>query len=206
VHHINLATIHLAEGDHPDRSGDLCVMEAVAYFADEPHSDHPRCVSPAIGERQTLAKYIPLVVGTRTTDADEMTQAWLATDWLVRTFAPAWLRLAGLADHAAALEGLDALTSDDLARKAQPIISAADSAARSAADSAAYSAADSAAYSAARSAAYSAARSAARSAADSAAYSAARDALRPTVVALQGSAHDLLDRMISVGRPAELAA
>jgi hypothetical protein len=195
VHHINLATIHLAEGDHPDRSGDLCVMEAVAYFADEPHSDHPRCVSPAIGaflrswndalpddERQTLAKYIPLVVGTRTTDADEMTQAWLATDWLVRTFAPAWLRLAGLADHAAALEGLDALTSDDLARKAQPIISAADSAARSAADSAAYSAA----------------YSAARSAADSAARSAARSALEPTTKALQASALELLDRMLAV--------
>lgn len=49
THHLDLDTLTLAEGSHPDPDAGMCVMEAVAYFAHEPHSDHPACVSPVIG-------------------------------------------------------------------------------------------------------------------------------------------------------------
>jgi hypothetical protein len=223
----------LLKGAHtPDSQ--YCVLELVAYVAVEKWSDHPRCVSPAIGDllrtwndaldddtRQLLKPLIPLVIGTRTTAADETRRAWLATDWLVRIFAPAWLDLAGLAADAAALRALPDLTTDELATAALPVIegvrqranaaysaarsaagsaagSAAYSAAGSAAGSAAYSAAGSAAYSAAGSAARSAAWSAARSAAESAARSAAESALAPTVHALQSSAVTLVLTMCRV--------
>jgi hypothetical protein len=114
-----------------------------------------------------LRPFILKVLGTATTPEDTETRAWMATDWLARTYAPAFLRLAGLTQHAQALEGLARIVDAVTATTAQPTLSAADSAAcsaaYSAACSAAYSAADSAAYSAARSAAYSAARSAAYS-------------------------------------------
>jgi len=186
---IDLTTITFAHGAHEPTSGEMCVMEAAAYIAGEPWSDHPQCVSPVIAtfcrnwndelseppRSELLRPLLPLVIGTRTTDADEETRAWLATDWLVRVQAPAWMDLTpSLREHAAALRGLAPLTSEEIYVASISVLSAADSAARSAADSAAYSAADSAARSAARLAAYSAARSAARSAADSAARSAAR--------------------------------
>ena len=37
----------LYKGAH-DPNGKMCVMEAVAYIAREPWSDHPACVSPVI--------------------------------------------------------------------------------------------------------------------------------------------------------------
>src|SRR5579859_1885883 len=183
---IDFEHLFLRKGSHASPANGMCVMEAVAYFRGLPHSDKPPCVSASIGDflrtwndalpdddRQMLKPYVFLVPGTATTPEDEERRVWLATDWLVRVFAPAWLDRAGLGEHANKLRDLPELTTDALATAAQKTISAACSAADSAARSAAYSAADSAAYSAARSAAYSAARSAADSAADSAARSAA---------------------------------
>ena len=197
---LDLSTLRLAKGAHsPD--GVFCVMEAAAYIAGEPWSDHPACVSPVIAEfcrswndelddktRQILVPIIPRLIGTATTAADETTRAWLATDWLVRTFAPAWLRLAGLTSHADALEGLDALTTADLARKAQKVIAAA----RDATRAAAWAAARAATRDAARAAAWAAGRT--REAMDA--------ALAPTVATLQRAALDLLERMCAVGREA----
>ena len=133
----------LEGGAHPDGNG-MCVMEAVAYITGEPWSDHPECVSPVIGafmrnwndslrtdeERDRLLKpLIPVIVGTNTGAADDETRAWMATDWLVREQTPAWLRLAGLSEHADALENLAALTGREQALVAQPALDAAASAA-----------------------------------------------------------------------------
>jgi hypothetical protein len=201
--HLDLDALHLESGGHSDTKDAFCVMEAVAYFNHEPWSDQPECASPALtaflvawndalsdDDRQRLKRFIPMVVGTRTNDADELARAWLATDWLVRSFAPAWLDLAGLSAPAARLRALDALTSDELATAALPIIEEARKEA-------------SAAWSAAESAAESAAWSAAWSTAWSAAWSAADEALRATVVELQDSAEDLVERMIAVGRSSD---
>ena len=198
VNYVRLAEIdHLASGSHQDHDA-MCVMEAVAYVAGEPWSDHPECACPVITEfttawndslndadRQRLVPYISRLVGTRSSVAVETRRGRLCSDWLIRTFTPAWLRLAGMVEDAAALEGLgdtSRMSAGEISERVTPIVSAAVSAARSAADSAAdsaaRSAARSAALSAARSAACSAARSAACSAADSAALSAADSAAR----------------------------
>jgi hypothetical protein len=222
---IGVDGITLGVGAHGRREDGVCAMEAVAWIAGEPHSDSPRCASPAIsafmrswndslpdGDRDRLLKpYLAKLIGSRGTKAAEGRRGWLAMDWLIRTFAPAWLSLVhDLSPHAEALRNLPeiansaavALAKDPIAAAYSAADSAAYSAAYSAADwaaySAAYSAADCAARSAADSAAYSAAYSAARSAADSAARSAARSALEPTTKALQASALELLDRMLAV--------
>ena len=219
-------------------------MEAAAWIAGEPWSDHPTCASPVIAsfmrswndslsddDRQMLVPYVVRVVGTANGAKIENARAWMATDCLVRTQTPMWLRLAKLPDQAAELEALIPLTNTATARKAQPTIEAARSradaawaAAGAAAGAAAWAAAGAAAWAAGRAAgraaawdagrdaagaaAWAAAWAAAGAAAGAAARDAARDAawdaawaaLRPTVVVLQLSALELLDRMIDLHR------
>ena len=235
----------LDKGAHTSDAGAMCAMEAAAYVAGEPWSDHPQCVSPVIAaflrswndglpdedRTRLLLPLIPDTIGTATTTADEATRAWMATDWVVRVHAPAWLRLAGLTEHAQSLESCARIADAVTARAEQPKIdaaesaawsaarsaagSAAESAARSAAWSAAVSAAQSAAWSAAESAAQSVAESVAESVAQSAAWSAAKsaawsaaksaagDVLAPTVATLQASACELVRAMCAVGRTTE---
>src|SRR2546430_1512329 len=108
THHIDLATLILDKGAHDTRDDGVCLMEAVALFADEAHTDSPRCVSPVLttfgvrlndvlpdGKRQLLKPLIPELVGTADDGLDE-TRSYMALDWLVRTWTPAWLELAGL--------------------------------------------------------------------------------------------------------------
>jgi hypothetical protein len=131
---LNLDALTLAAGAHaPDHT--FCVMEAAAYIAGEEWSDSPECVSPVIAAflrnwndsvddtfRQRLKPYIERVLDTRTTEADEDTRAWLATDWLVRVQAPAWLELAGLTKRAGDLRSLPPLTSSEIATAVQATI------------------------------------------------------------------------------------
>ena len=223
--------LRLGKGAHETREKGMCVMEAAAYVANLPHSDRPECVSPVIGafvrnwnnamnddDRQMLAPYTVRILGTNTGAADDETRAWLATDWMVRTQTPMWLRLAGLTDEAAGLEALIPLTNGASALPAyeqieavRPKTAAARAAAWGAALdaaldatwAAAWAAAGAAALDAAWDAAWAAAGAAAWDAAGAAARAVAGDAaswgLRPTVVALQSSALGLLDHMIEVG-------
>jgi hypothetical protein len=211
----------LLRGAHKVNSGSFCVMEAVAYVAGEPWSDTPQCACPVIGaflrswndslddaQRDTLLRPLVLqVVGTRATEAIERRRAVMSADWYVRTFTPAWLRLAGLSVQADTLASLPEITDLLQCPYIMPALnavrddaSAAWSAARSAAWSAARSASWAAAWSAAsaESAAESAAWSAAWSAASSAAESAAWSALEQTRNELQQSAIALVERMIAV--------
>ena len=209
------ADLVLDSGSHkqPNDAFAACVMEAVAYVAGEPWSDHPECACPVIGaflrswndsmndeDRQILLPLVPRLVGTRSTAEVEEQRAWMATDWLVREFTPAWLRLAGLDDHAHTLEKLATLTDSTSAREAQPSVDAAGAAAGAAAWAAAGAAwaADAAAGAAAGAAAWAAAGAAAWAAAWAAA-GAAGAALRPTVKVLQVSALALVERMIEAG-------
>jgi hypothetical protein len=208
----------LDKGPHASREAGMCAMEWVAYLANEPHTDQPVCVSPVLksfciafndalpdDQRQRLRPYLARCIGTAGDGLDER-RAWMATDWIVTVYAPAWLDLAGLHDHAQNLRAL-AITNATAAKAALPAIrearkamSAAWAAAGDAASSAAWVAAWAAARAAARAAAWvaagDAASAAARVAARSAARAAAGDALAPTVTQLQDSAFDLLDRML----------
>ena len=182
---LNLEDLTLAAGGHTPGASEMCVMEAAAYMAGEPWSDHPQCVSPVIaaflrswndalpdGDRNQLVRYLANVhdggvLGTAPASPElENRRSWMAVDWSVRVHTPAWLRLAGLDDQAATL---DAVRKDAAAAGA-----------------------------AAGAAAWAAAGAAAWAAAGAAAGAAAWDALAPTVALLQESAHELVVRMATV--------
>ena len=169
----------LGRGQHKPPNGEFsaCVMEAVAYVAGEPWSDHPECACPVIGtflrtwndslpdddRTALLLPLIPRLVGTRLTRATEVRRATMSADWLVREYTPAWLRLAGLISQADALAALPEIADfTDTPSLMPALIAARDSAA----------------------------------AAWAAAVGAAWDALAGTARALQQSALRLVNRMI----------
>ena len=244
---VDLSLIRLDSGGHneadltQDPEYSACLLEAVSFVADEPWSDQPACVSPVLGAfgrslndvlpgdaRQQLVPLIPRLIGTAGDGQDEA-RSYMALDWLVRTYLPAWLRLTptltgdadALAAHPPIVDMTSATSAGVLVRDAakhadaawdaagdaawDAARAAARDAARAAAGAAAWDAAWDAARDAARAAAGAAARVAARAAAraaagaaaGAAAWAAARDALQPTVDALQASAIDLFTRMIN---------
>ena len=155
---INLDGIVLKAGGHTKRDAEaLCVMEAVAWVAGEPHSDHPVCACPVIGaflrqwndsistdEARTrlLKPLVPRLVGSKSTEAVEVRRSYLALDWLAREYAPAWLSLRNdLKAHAVALRGLAPLTDTASCAAAQTTLDAARAAAGAAARAAAWAAA-----------------------------------------------------------------
>jgi hypothetical protein len=220
----------LKAGGHTSPESGMCVMEAVAYVAGEPWSDHPVCACPVIGaflrswndglrsdeERTRLLKPLVLrLVESKSTPAVEEARAYLALDWLIRTYTPVWLDLVpGLQSHAQALRALEAIRDISAADAAGAPVHAAGAAAWAAAGDAARDAARAAAWAAAGDAARDAARAApvaaagaapvaaawaaARDAARAAAGAAAGDALDPAVATLQASALDLVDRMLAI--------
>jgi hypothetical protein len=108
----------LAYGTHATPDDGRCAMEWVSYLAGEPHSDQPACVSPVLrafcttlndnledGPRQRLRPYLTRTIGTADDGLDEA-RAWMAMDWLVRTYAPRWLTIAGLPLSAQLLQEL----------------------------------------------------------------------------------------------------
>jgi len=173
-------------------------------MAGEPHSDQPECVCSVIAafviawndalpstneDRNRLLKpIIPRLIGTQSTPAVRERRSYLALDWLIRVQTPAWLDLRDdLKPHAAALKALDEVQDMATATAARGRVTAA------------WAAAWDAAGAAARDAAWDAAWDAAGAAAGAAAWAAAWDALKPTTQKLQGSALDLIDRMIAEG-------
>ncbi len=173
---IDLNVLHIGHGSHPDRSNGLCVMEVVAWYVGEAHSDAPACTSPvlaayarglndAMPDDATRDKYLkPLIiplVGTTATRGVEVKRAEHFARVAVTRIAPLALRAAGLKKEA---ETLEALAQD-----------ASLTSLRNAARAAARAAAGAAAGDAAR-AAWNAARAAARAAAGAAAGDAARAA------------------------------
>lgn len=195
----------LYSGAH-NPNGKMCAMEAVAFVAGEPWSDHPECASLVIGafmrawndalpddERTALLlPLVPKLVGTRGSAELEKRRSLMAADWLVRVNTPAWLRLAGLTDHADALANLPQIINLAQVPSIRAPIEAAHrdaSAARAAARDAAWAAAWGTAWDAARDAALAAAWAAARGTAEA--------KLAPTKLALQQSAVALIERMIA---------
>ena len=200
----------LSSGAHSAPNGEFmaCVMEAAAFVAGEPWSDHPECTCPVIAafmrgwndglpsdedRTRLLLPFVPKIVGTKGSEALEERRSLMAADWLVRVHTPAWLRLAGLKDQAATLEALPEITTLAQApslhgplEAVRKDAAAAWAAARAAAWAAAGAAAGDAAWAAARdaaravawAAAWDAARAAAWAAARDAAWAAARDAAR----------------------------
>src|SRR6478735_8788911 len=129
----------LKSGAHSGPDDGMCLLEAVAWVAGEPWSDHPQCVDPVLASfgrawndslsdadrTRLLAPFVPRLVGTRSTPEVQDRRAFMAADWAVRVFTPAWLRLAGLDEHATALSVLNELSSVESCRNAMDTIRAA---------------------------------------------------------------------------------
>jgi hypothetical protein len=210
---IDLDTLTLAKGAHDTRQSGVCLLEAVAWWAGQAHTDSPPCVSPVLrtfgvrlndvlpdDRRQALKPLIPLLPGTAGDGLDEV-RSYMALDWLIRTYTPTWLELAGLTDEARSLRGLRRIVDLVAAEQAGPVVRAAAERAYAAGDAAGAAAGD-AAWAAAGDAAWAAAGDAAGDAAGAAAWAAAGDALQPTVDTLQQSAIDLFIAMIQPGSEA----
>jgi hypothetical protein len=197
---LSLDSLSLSKGSHTSRDDGLCVMEAVAWLADEQHSDRPQCASPVITAfamglndtwddeaRQRLIPYTKLIVNTR--DGLDDQRALMAFDWLCRVHVPAWLDLAGFAEEAASLRNGPTFSDWSMlaemtvrlqraSEKTRAAGDAAGDAAWAAARAAAWAAARDAAWAATGAAAWAAAWAAAGAAAWAAAWAATRDAAR----------------------------
>jgi hypothetical protein len=198
-----LDTITLDKGPHKSFDSGHCAMEVVAWLAGLSHTDAPKCASPVltsftisvndlwdVATRQKLVPYLPRMVGTRDDGQDEA-RSYLALDWLVRTYTPAWLDLAGLTVEAQSLRDLRRIVDQVSAKEAGPVVRAGRAkayAARDAAWGAAGAAAGDAAWGAAGDAAWGAAGDAAGDAAWAAAWAAAGDAAGAAAGAAAGDA------------------
>ncbi|MFL5862888.1 MAG: hypothetical protein ACJ780_19285, partial [Solirubrobacteraceae bacterium] len=153
-----LDALVLAAGSHDRRTLDaVCIMEAVAWVAGEPHSDHPGCVSPIISaflrswndamgdaDRQILKPLIPRLAGTVGTARQELDRSYMALDWHCRVSAPAWLRLAGLTASAEAISATAPIVDAASAHAAQHALDTARTAAAGVWDAAGAAAGDAA--------------------------------------------------------------
>jgi len=201
-----LPSIHLAKGAHEATGAEIpkaCVMEIASWLAGEPWSDSTTCVSTVLGgfarslndalpddTRQQLAPLAPRLIGTADDGLDE-TRGYMALDWLIRTYTPAWLDLANLSEEAAALRSLRRIVDLAAAKAAGPVVRVGRenaAAAWDAAGDAAWDAAGAAAWDAARDAARDAAWDAAWAAAGAAAWDAARAAAGDAARAAAGAA------------------
>ena len=173
----DLKLISLHSGSHIDRTNGLCVMEAAAWMAGEPHSDRPQCVCPVIGafmrswndalpsneDRDRLLKPLAkTILNTNATREIELTRAMLCVNWYIRVWLTEWLALVPALDkRAEAIRKLNPLQTWDDVREVMTALNKAKSDAE-----------------------------AARSAAES--------ALKPSTLLLQDSAVDLVKRMCAV--------
>lgn len=190
-----LEKIRLESGSHEMRERGVCAMEAVAWIAGEPHSDHPQCACPVIAafvrrlndqlkddERQRLKRYIPQLIGSRSTPEVEMMRAYAAADHAVRVLLPMVMRRIKLEAEAASLALLQPVVDRATA------LAARDEAWQARNDAAAYAAYAADADDADDAAAY---------AADAYAYAADdADARKPFV----DSAFACLERMLAISR------
>ncbi|HZE03801.1 MAG TPA: hypothetical protein VE127_01170 [Solirubrobacteraceae bacterium] len=93
-HPINHQITRLSRGSHGSPEAGACAMELASMLADEPFSDRPRCVSPAIGGflrayndlvdddlRQDLYGVVSDVVGSRGTHEVERVRVRRVVEW-----------------------------------------------------------------------------------------------------------------------------
>lgn len=100
-----LKTIYLSFGAHTTREDGMCLMEAVAFLAGEPHSDRPECACPVIGriartlndscnddERQSIIGALQWrIVGTKSTPEIERQRAMMAIAMMGNKLSNSWL-------------------------------------------------------------------------------------------------------------------
>ncbi len=185
----------------------------------EPWADPSRRVCPSIGvflrawdeglpvgQRDILEPLRPKIVDTSAGGEIPKRRGLMAADWLVRTYAPAWLDLAGLREHADKLYDLPRISEIAQAFELRTLLAkvshevnaealTVDAAGWASASNDCWASAWAAAYDTARFAAHDLAWVSAASASRAAAGLAARATTRSLVTALQVSAAELVLRM-----------
>ena len=105
-------------GSHDSPKKGACVMEAVSYVGGESWTDRPGCCCPVIGAVMrhindalpsgkvdlVMRPRVHRLVGTCGGPEKERERSMAITEWTLRTYAPAFLRAAGLPDEAGMLE------------------------------------------------------------------------------------------------------
>ena len=152
-----VADPYLTVGAHDEPAGtdpsvyEWCMMEAAGWMADDPWTDDPANVSPVIAQwckalndtledasRQSLKTYLKVAPDgvIDTVDAGlEAKRKYLATNWLIRTYCPAWLDVAGMTDEADILQALPAIASGTMdADETEVALSAAGTVAKAVSD------------------------------------------------------------------------
>ncbi len=133
----DIEKISLKSGKHGNSEEGMCVMEAVAYIAGEPHSDHPKCADRAITsalirlndrmpDDATRDKYlkpiIPQIVGTVSTQEVYIKRGFVAADFAVRIIAPLVMDMLGKTEYATKLRALAPLIDRETSVKARDCI------------------------------------------------------------------------------------
>lgn len=186
-----------------ERANDVC--RVIGLFMDAWHEGLPA------EERHILVPLTARIVRTRATPRVEAARALMAADWLVRTYAPAWLNLAGLQEQARRLFDLPPIVEPAQVFRLRAVLAevshAANAQARHVDEAAWIRASDdcwasawAAAYEAARFAAHDPAWVSAAAASRAAAGLAPRTRTRPFKAALQSSAAELVVKMALNGR------
>src|SRR5579875_2423750 len=134
----------LSYGTHASPEDGRCAMEWVSHLAGEPHTDDPGCVSPVLramcialndglehGPRQRLRPYLARTIGT-IDDGLDTERGWMAMDWLIAVYTPAWLEQGGLLRAAERLVALPRITDGRSLRAALPLLADARREARAA--------------------------------------------------------------------------
>lgn len=132
--------ITLARGNHPAPPDDCgnpqrCLFEWYNWLTRATHTAARPPVLHTFGmrlndilpddRRQELVRFLPngedRLAGTEHDGKDE-TRGYIALDWLIRTYTPTWLDLAGLTAEAGALRDLRRISDLAAARAAGPVV------------------------------------------------------------------------------------
>lgn len=130
---LDLATLVLKPGRHPEAAWEFCLFEAVAYLAGEPWSVAPDGTCPVLRgflgllndllpddatRTRLLVPLIPRLVDSRTGSATTRRRACRLADFAVREVAPIALDAAGWRGEAGALRRLPPVHDAPTARSA----------------------------------------------------------------------------------------
>ena len=122
-----LADVMLRNGGHTGPEQGMCVMEAVAFLANEEFGDHPMCACPVVGaflrkfndrlptdelRTELLMPLVSKLVGSKSTPEVDAKRRWIMVDWTVRVCAPLWIDLAGMSAEAKQLRDLPEVTKE----------------------------------------------------------------------------------------------
>ena len=121
---------NLTFGSHQTPEDGLCLLEACALIAGEPHSDRPNCVCPVLSaflrkvndlafhDDETRTRVLsPLVVAlvlSRATEDVERARTYALADSTVREMLPLALKYYGFAEDSALFASLPTLTPETL--------------------------------------------------------------------------------------------